>query len=135
MGFHDCRLGGQLIATFELTVADLLRQHRDQFLGKAAALAGKTRGAVGVFHDDPSFSANLSPHHSPWRLYDHRCVATFIHILRAKKCPDACRGIFQAHPMVKAAYFTTFRLGRTASKWPESGGGTSSPPSPSIDSS
>ena len=57
MGVHDRRLSGQFVTTFELAVADLLGQHRDQFLGKAAALAGKTRGGAGVFHDESSVLA------------------------------------------------------------------------------
>ena len=51
-------LSGQLVAPFELTVPDLLGQHRDQFLGKAAALAGKTRGGAGVFHLGSSISVD-----------------------------------------------------------------------------
>ena len=50
MGFHDRRLGGQLVATLEQAITDLLAQHRHQFLGEAAALAGEARGVDQLFH-------------------------------------------------------------------------------------
>jgi len=50
MGFHDCRLGRQFVTALEQAIADLLAQHRHQFLGQAAALAGEARGVDQVFH-------------------------------------------------------------------------------------
>ncbi|MNQ97242.1 hypothetical protein D3C85_1128800 [compost metagenome] len=73
MGIHDGRLGGQLVATLEMTVADLLGQHRHQFLSEAAALAWEAWYVVRVFHGEHLSRKNrrLKPHHSATRLYDH----------------------------------------------------------------
>ena len=97
MGLHDRRLGGQLVATLEHAVADLLGQHRYQLLREAAALAREAGYVVVVFHGEhfsrnqrgrkhvikaaeksswhtgrPYDCACVRSHHSSWRLYDHQ---------------------------------------------------------------
>jgi len=76
MGLHDRGFGGQLVASFEQAVTNLLGQHRHQLLREAAAFSRKAGDVVWVFHGEnlsriQGHRGKTSTHHSSSGLYDH----------------------------------------------------------------